>query len=61
MMDIESSDFNWSSLSSLHHTKHTDTSTEPYEDDTSRSFEVYCFHLYLLQIMFCIVGKCCQY
>ncbi|EEC70590.1 hypothetical protein OsI_01805 [Oryza sativa Indica Group] len=40
MMDIESSDFNWSSLSSLHHTKHTDTSTEPYEDDTSRSFEV---------------------
>ncbi|KAG8045396.1 hypothetical protein GUJ93_ZPchr0008g14134 [Zizania palustris] len=40
MMDIESSDFSWSSLSSLHHTKHTTTSTEPCEDDTSRSFEV---------------------
>ncbi|XP_015699315.1 dual specificity protein phosphatase PHS1-like isoform X1 [Oryza brachyantha] len=40
MMDIESSDFSWSSLSSLHHTKHSTTSTEPCEDDTSRSFEV---------------------
>ncbi|CAM0881183.1 unnamed protein product [Alopecurus aequalis] len=40
MMDIESSNFSWSSLSSLHHTKHTTTSTEPTEDDTSRSFEV---------------------
>ncbi|KAF0920799.1 hypothetical protein E2562_037216 [Oryza meyeriana var. granulata] len=40
MMDIESSDFSWSSLSSLHHTKHTTTSAEPCEDDTGRSFEV---------------------
>ncbi|KAM0867905.1 hypothetical protein ACQ4PT_041672 [Festuca glaucescens] len=40
MMDIESSNFSWSSLSSLHHTKHTTTSTEPTEDDTNRSFEV---------------------
>uniref|UniRef100_A0A0D9V0M5 Uncharacterized protein n=1 Tax=Leersia perrieri TaxID=77586 RepID=A0A0D9V0M5_9ORYZ len=40
MMDIESSDFSWSSLSSLHHTKHTTASTEPCEEDTSRSFEV---------------------
>ncbi|XP_051209783.1 dual specificity protein phosphatase PHS1-like [Lolium perenne] len=40
MMDIESSNFSWSSLSSLHHTKHTSTSTEPTEDDTNRSFEV---------------------
>lgn len=40
MMDIESSNFSWSFLSSLHHTKHTTTSTEPSEDDTSRSFEV---------------------
>lgn len=44
MMDIESSNFSWSFLSSLHHTKHTTTSTEPSEDDTSRSFEVcICF------------------
>ncbi|XP_047046175.1 dual specificity protein phosphatase PHS1-like [Lolium rigidum] len=40
MMDIESSNFSWSYLSSLHHTKHTTTSTEPTEDDTNRSFEV---------------------
>ncbi|KAM0861431.1 hypothetical protein ACQ4PT_045892 [Festuca glaucescens] len=40
MMDIESSNFSWNSLSSLHHTKHTTTSTEPTEDDTNRSFEV---------------------
>uniref|UniRef100_A0ACD5VIK3 Uncharacterized protein n=1 Tax=Avena sativa TaxID=4498 RepID=A0ACD5VIK3_AVESA len=40
MMDIESSNFSWSSLSSLHHTKHTSTSSETTEDDTSRSFEV---------------------
>lgn len=40
MMDIESSNFSWSFLSSLHHLKHTTTSTEPSEDDTSRSFEV---------------------
>ncbi|XP_062210212.1 dual specificity protein phosphatase PHS1-like [Phragmites australis] len=40
MMDIESSNFSWSSLTSLHHTKHTTTSTEPAEDDNNRSFEV---------------------
>ncbi|KAI4969357.1 hypothetical protein ZWY2020_000271 [Hordeum vulgare] len=40
MMDIESSHFSWTSLSSLHHTKHTTTSTEPTEDDINRSFEV---------------------
>ncbi|AQK91471.1 Dual specificity protein phosphatase PHS1 [Zea mays] len=40
MMDIESSDFSWTSLTSLHHTKHTATSTDPSEDDISRSFEV---------------------
>jgi atypical dual specificity phosphatase len=44
MMDIESSNFSWSCLSSLHHTKHSATSTEPTEDDTTRSFEV-CTHL----------------
>ncbi|KAJ1283717.1 hypothetical protein BS78_03G147900 [Paspalum vaginatum] len=40
MMDIESSNFRWSSLTSLHHTKHTATSTDPSEDDINRSFEV---------------------
>ncbi|TVU20970.1 hypothetical protein EJB05_30577, partial [Eragrostis curvula] len=42
MMDIDSSSFSWSSLTSLHHTKHTATSTESPEDDNnnSRSFEV---------------------
>lgn len=40
MMDIESSNFSWTSLTSLHHTKHTATSTDPSEDDVSRSFEV---------------------
>ncbi|EES00724.1 hypothetical protein BDA96_03G166900 [Sorghum bicolor] len=40
MMDIESSNFSWSSLTSLHHTKHAATSTDPSEDDISRSFEV---------------------
>jgi hypothetical protein len=29
MMDIESSDFSWSFLISLHHTKHTPKSTDP--------------------------------
>ncbi|CAO2184655.1 unnamed protein product [Urochloa humidicola] len=40
MMDIDSSNFSWSSLTSLHHTKHTATSTDPSEDDSNRSFEV---------------------
>nr|CAB3477131.1 unnamed protein product [Digitaria exilis] len=40
MMDIESSSFSWSYLTSLHHTKHTATSTDPSEDDINRSFEV---------------------
>ncbi|OEL22268.1 Dual specificity protein phosphatase PHS1 [Dichanthelium oligosanthes] len=40
MMDIESSNFSWSALTSLHHTKHTATSTDPSEDDINRSFEV---------------------
>ncbi|CAL4963757.1 unnamed protein product [Urochloa decumbens] len=40
MMDIDSSIFSWSSLTSLHHTKHTATSTDPSEDDSNRSFEV---------------------
>ncbi|GJN05307.1 hypothetical protein PR202_ga22926 [Eleusine coracana subsp. coracana] len=40
MMDIESSSFKWTSLTSLHHTKHTSTSTESTEDDNNRSFEV---------------------
>ncbi|KAL6627850.1 hypothetical protein ACP70R_031576 [Stipagrostis hirtigluma subsp. patula] len=40
MMDIESSNFSWSSLTSLYHTKHTTVSTEPTEDDNNRSFEV---------------------
>ncbi|KAL6874700.1 hypothetical protein ACP4OV_013365 [Aristida adscensionis] len=40
MMDIESSNFSWSSLTSLYHTKHTTASTEPTEDDINRSFEV---------------------
>ncbi|KAF7098788.1 hypothetical protein CFC21_100502 [Triticum aestivum] len=40
MMDIESSNFCWTSLSSLHHTKHTTTSSEPTDDDINRSFEV---------------------
>lgn len=44
MMDIESSTFSWSSLTSLHHTKHTTTSNDPSEDDINRSFEVcICF------------------
>jgi atypical dual specificity phosphatase len=29
MMDIESSDFSWSFLISLHHTKHTAKSSDP--------------------------------
>ncbi|PAN30762.1 hypothetical protein PAHAL_5G349000 [Panicum hallii] len=40
MMDIESSNFSWSSLTSLHHTKHTATSIDTSEDDINRSFEV---------------------
>ena len=43
MMDIESSNFCWTSLSSLHHTKHTTASSEPTEDDINRSFEVGIF------------------
>lgn len=41
MLDIESNDFSWSSLSSLYHTKHT-SSTEPSEDELNKALEV-CF------------------
>nr|CAD1829830.1 unnamed protein product [Ananas comosus var. bracteatus] len=39
MLDIESNDFSWSSLSSLYHTKHT-SSTEPSEDELNKALEV---------------------
>jgi hypothetical protein len=51
MMDIESSNFKWSSLTSLHHTKHIATGIESTEDDNNRSFEV-CFLLHL-SILLC--------
>ncbi|PVH38769.1 hypothetical protein PAHAL_5G349000 [Panicum hallii] len=44
MMDIESSNFSWSSLTSLHHTKHTATSIDTSEDDINRSFEGRVIH-----------------
>ena len=58
MMDIESSSFSWSSLSSLHHTKHTTTSTEPAEDDTGRSFEVsICFTYQYISVNYLFVDQ----
>ncbi|XP_072980673.1 dual specificity protein phosphatase PHS1-like [Typha angustifolia] len=39
MSDIESSEFSWDALSSLHHTEHT-SSTEHSEDETSKALEV---------------------
>ncbi|XP_058082101.1 dual specificity protein phosphatase PHS1 isoform X2 [Magnolia sinica] len=39
MLDIESSEFSWCMLSSLHHTEHT-SSTEHSEDEMNRAIEV---------------------
>lgn len=39
MLDIESSDFSWDLLSSLHHTEHN-SSTEHSEDEMSKVLEV---------------------
>lgn len=38
-LDIESSDFSWSMLSSLHHTEHS-SSSEHSEDETNKALEV---------------------
>ncbi|MQM13281.1 hypothetical protein Taro_046202 [Colocasia esculenta] len=38
-MDIDSSDFSWDTLSSLHHTEHT-SSTEQSEDEMNKALEV---------------------
>jgi atypical dual specificity phosphatase len=38
-LDIESSDFSWNMLSSLHHTEHS-SSLEHFEDDTNKALEV---------------------
>lgn len=38
MLDIESSEFSWCSLSSLHHTEHS--STEHAEDEMNKAIEV---------------------
>ena len=48
MMDIESSNFSWSYLTSLHHTKHTTTSIDTSEDDINRSFEVCICSIHVL-------------
>ncbi|KAL5983680.1 hypothetical protein ACLOJK_017771 [Asimina triloba] len=39
MLDIDSSEFSWYTLSSLHHTEHS-SSTEQSEDETNRAIEV---------------------
>jgi hypothetical protein len=57
MMDIESSNFSWSSLTSLHHTKHAATSTDPSEDDISRSFEVFICSIHAFANYFFTVGE----
>lgn len=38
-VDIDSSDFSWDTLSSLHHTEHT-SSTEHSEDEMNKALEV---------------------
>lgn len=46
MVDIESSEFSWCSLSSLHHTEHS--STEHSEDEMYKAVEVqdtFCLYL----------------
>jgi atypical dual specificity phosphatase len=40
-LDIESSDFSWNMLSSLHHTEHS-SSSEHSEDEMSKALEVCC-------------------
>lgn len=40
MLDIESSEFSWCSLSSLHHVEHG-SSTEHSEDEINRAVEVF--------------------
>ncbi|KAJ3669486.1 hypothetical protein LUZ60_011436 [Juncus effusus] len=40
VLDIESSDFDWSSLSSLHHIKHTTSNSEFSEDESNKALEV---------------------
>jgi atypical dual specificity phosphatase len=57
MMDIESSNFSWSSLTSLHHTKHTATSTDPSEDNVTRSFEVFICSIHVFANYFFTVGE----
>ena len=39
MLDIESDDFSWDGLSSLHHTEHT-SSAEHSEDEMNKALEV---------------------
>jgi len=58
MMDIESSNFSWSSLTSLHHTKHTATSIDTSEDDINRSFEVcICSIHFLCKLLSFTIGE----
>ncbi|KAJ4750044.1 dual specificity protein phosphatase family protein [Rhynchospora pubera] len=40
MLDIESTDFDWSSLVSLHHIKHTTSNADQSEDESSKAVEV---------------------
>lgn len=40
-LDIESNDFSWDSLLSLHHTKHT-SSADNFEDELNKALEVCC-------------------
>lgn len=39
ILDIESNDFSWDALSSLHHTEHT-SSSEHSEDEMNKAMEV---------------------
>lgn len=40
MLDIESSSFSWSMLSSLHHTEHSSSTAEQSEDEMNKAVEV---------------------
>jgi len=52
-LDIESTEFSWDSLLSLHHTKHT-SSAENSEDEMTRALEV-CFsgpmHMFTMALL----------
>lgn len=56
MLDIESTDFSWNDLSSLHHTEHT-SSTEHSEDEMNKALEVFCVALVCMRPLCSLISS----